>query len=70
LSGSLKQDEANKMKSKNALVATALLFLALAAGTSVSIWGGISSPVKIAMFAFGFSCGIAVGTLIARRPSQ
>jgi hypothetical protein len=27
----------------------------------------VSSPVKIGMFAFGFSAGIMVGTLIARR---
>jgi hypothetical protein len=55
------------MKSKNALIATALLFLVMAVTTSVVLWGDVSSPVKIGMFAFGFSSGIAVGTLIARR---
>ncbi len=55
------------MKSNNALVATALLFLIMATASSVTLWGDVSSPAKIAMFAFGFSSGIAVGTLIARR---
>lgn len=55
------------MKSNRALVTTALLFLLMAAASSVTLWGSITSPVKIAMFAFGFSAGIAVGTLIARR---
>lgn len=55
------------MKSNNALLGTALLFLVLAVSSSVAIWGNVSSPVKIGMFAFGFGCGVAVGTLIARR---
>ena len=55
------------MKSNNALVGTALLFLVMATTTSVVLWGDVSSPVKIGMFAFGFASGIAVGTLIARR---
>ncbi len=55
------------MKSNNALIATALLFLVMAVTTSFVLWGDIASPVKIAMFAFGFSAGIMVGTLIARR---
>jgi hypothetical protein len=55
------------MKSNNALIVTALLFLVMAVTTSVVLWGDVSSPVKIGMFAFGFSSGIAVGTLIARR---
>lgn len=55
------------MKSNNAVIAIALLFLILAAATSVTVWGEISSPVKIAMFAFGFGSGIAAGTMIARR---
>ena len=55
------------MKSNYALLGIALLFLVLAASSSVAIWGNLSSPVKIGMFAFGFGSGIAVGTLIARR---
>jgi hypothetical protein len=43
------------------------LFLVFATVTSITIWGDVSSPVKIGMFAFGFGAGIAVGTLIARR---
>lgn len=55
------------MKSNNALIATALLFLVMAVTTSFVLWGDVSSPVKIGMFAFGFSAGIMVGTVIARR---
>ena len=55
------------MKSNNALAATALLFLMMATASSVTLWGDISSPVKLGMFAFGFGTGIAAGTLIARR---
>jgi len=55
------------MKSNNMLVGIALLFLILAVATSVAIWGDVSTPVKIGMFAFGFGSGIAAGNLIARR---
>jgi hypothetical protein len=55
------------MKSNNTLVGIALLFLILAVAASVAIWGEVTSPVKIGMFAFGFGSGIAAGTLIARR---
>ena len=55
------------MKSNNALIGTALLFLVMAVSASVTLWGNVSSPVKIAMFAFGFATGIMVGTLLARR---
>lgn len=58
------------MKSNNSLVAAALLFLIMAVSSSVTLWGDVASPVKIAMFAFGFSSGIAVGTLIARRTNK
>ncbi|HXD12224.1 MAG TPA: hypothetical protein VN653_19295 [Anaerolineales bacterium] len=58
------------MKSNNSLIGTALLFLIMAVSTSVTLWGSITSPVKIAMFAFGFSAGIAAGTLIARRAQR
>jgi hypothetical protein len=55
------------MKSNNAVIMIALLFLVFATAASITIWGDVSSPVKIGMFTFGFSAGIAVGTLIARR---
>jgi hypothetical protein len=58
------------MKSNNTLVGTALLFLLMAVASSVTLWGDVSSPVKIGMFAFGFSAGIAAGTLIARRTKR
>lgn len=55
------------MKSNKALVGIALLFLILATVSSVTLWGDISSAVKIGMFAFGFGSGVTSGTLIARR---
>ena len=55
------------MKSNNAIIGIALLFLCFAAIASVTIWGDVSSPVKIGMFSFGFGAGIAAGTLIVRR---
>ena len=55
------------MKSNNALIGTALLFLIMAVSSSITLWSEVSSPVKIGMYAFGFATGIAVGTLIARR---
>jgi hypothetical protein len=55
------------MKSNNALIGMALLFLILAVSASITLWSDVSSPVKIGMYAFGFATGVAVGTLIARR---
>ena len=58
------------MKSNNALVGIALLFLILAVAASAEIWGEVSTPVKIGMFAFGFGSGVAAGVLINRRRNQ
>ena len=55
------------MKSNNALIGTALLFLIMAVSSSVMLWGDVSAPVKIGMYAFGFATGVVVGTLIVRR---
>lgn len=55
------------MKSNNTLVGIALLFVVLAATSSVVLWSEIASAVKIGMFAFGFGSGIAAGAIIARR---
>jgi hypothetical protein len=55
------------MKSNNALVGIALLFLILAAATSVVVWSEVAAAVKIGMFAFGFGAGIAAGAFLARR---
>jgi len=55
------------MKSNKSLIATGLLFLAMAVTISTILWSDVTSPVKIAMYAFGFSTGIMVGALIARR---
>jgi len=58
------------MKSNNVVIGIALLCLILTIAASVAVWGDVSSPVKIGMYAFGFATGIAVGTLIARRAKQ
>jgi len=55
------------MKSNTALIVIGLLFLVLAVTSSVTVWGEVSSAVKLGMFAFGFGAGIAAGSLIARR---
>jgi len=55
------------MKSNNALVGMALLFLALAAIVSTVFWNDISSAVKIGMYVLGFSTGVAAGVLLSRR---
>ena len=55
------------MKSNQAVTLIALLFLILATASSITIWGDISSPAKVGMFAFGFGAGIAAVTLIATR---
>ena len=48
------------MKSNNAIVGIALLFLVLAMAASVTLWSDVSSPVKIGMFAFGFGSGMGL----------
>jgi hypothetical protein len=58
------------MKSNNSLIGIALLFLILAVAASAAIWGEVSAPVKIGMFAFGFGSGVAAGVLINRRRNQ
>ena len=55
------------MKSNTSLIVIALLTLVLAVVSSVIVWGEIASAVKIAMYAFGFSSGVGVGALMARR---
>jgi hypothetical protein len=57
------------MKSNNALIVMALVFLIFATASSVVLWADVSSPVKIGMFACGFGAGVMVGTWIARRRS-
>ena len=54
------------MKSNNALIGMALLFLALATLASTLVWSDVSFSVKLGMYAFGFSSGVAAGTLIVR----
>ena len=58
------------MKSNNALIGMALLFLALATLASVLVWSDVSFAIKIGMYAFGFSTGVAAGALITNRRNQ
>jgi len=58
------------MKSNNMLVGMALLFLALVTLASTMIWNDVSFAVKIGMYAFGFSTGVAAGALIVKRRNQ
>ncbi len=58
------------MKSNNAFISMALLFLIFATWASITRWADVSSPVKIGMFAFGFGAGISAGALIVRRKSS
>ena len=54
------------MKSKRSLIGIAILFLALAVTSSITLWAGVSTPARIAMFAFGFGSGVATGGYLAR----
>lgn len=55
------------MKSNNVLIGMALLFLALTALASTVMWSDVSFTVKIGMYAFGFSSGVAAGAVIIRQ---
>lgn len=55
------------MKSNTTLIVIGLLFLVMGVTSSVTVWGEVSSVVKLGMFAFGFGAGIAAGSLMARR---
>ena len=58
------------MKSNNTLIGISVFCLALAVFASAMVWGDVSFPVKVGMFAFGFATGVAAGTLIFKRRSQ
>ena len=60
-------EKENKLKSNNTLIGMALLFLALATLASTLVWNDVSFAVKVGMYAFGFSTGVAAGALIVRR---
>jgi len=54
------------MKSQNALIVLSISFLLFAAVVSVVIWPDVSSPVKIAFFAFGYGAGVTTGAWMAK----
>ena len=58
------------MKSSNAYLGLAIMFLVFAAAFSVVIWRDVSLPARIAFFALGFGSGIATGQWIARRSKK
>jgi hypothetical protein len=53
------------VKSSRSLIPIALLFLVMAASSSVVIWGNVSSAAKIAFFCYGFGSGVATGGALA-----
>ena len=57
------------MKSKNALIAVAIMFLIFAIIFGIVFWGSVSLSAKIAFFACGFGSGISTGRLIGRERS-
>ena len=57
------------MKSKNALIGVAIMFLVLAIAFGIVIWGNVSLSAKIAFFVCGFGSGISTGRLIGRERS-
>ena len=58
------------MKSKNAFLGIATMFLVFAVVFSVVIWKDTSLAAKIAFFVLGFGSGIATGQWIAKRSKQ
>jgi hypothetical protein len=58
------------MKSSNAFLGLAIMFLVFAAVFSVVLWNDVSLAAKIAFFALGFGSGIATGQWIAKRSKQ
>jgi len=57
------------MKSKNSLIAVAIMFLVLAIAFGIVFWGSVSLSAKIAFFACGFGSGICAGRFIGREGS-
>jgi uncharacterized protein YebE (UPF0316 family) len=55
------------MKSNNALVGISVLCLALAVLASALVWSDVTFAVKVGMYAFGFSSGVAAGVLIVKQ---
>lgn len=54
------------MKPNNVLIGMAVLFLALATLASALVWDEVVFAVKVGMYAFGFSTGVAAGVLIVK----
>jgi hypothetical protein len=54
-------------KSNRNLFVIAIMFFIFAAVFSVVFWPEVSLAVKIAMFAFGFGSGIALGGWFSKR---
>ena len=55
------------MKSNNMIVGMSLLCLALAVLASTLVWSDIAFPVKVGMYALGFSMCVLAGALIGGR---
>ena len=55
------------MKSPNAFLGVALMFLCFAIAILVGSWNEVSVAAKIGLFACGFGCGMATGQWLAPR---
>ena len=55
------------MRRRNASIPVAAMFFAFAAAFSVIFWPEVSMAAKLAFFATGMGCGIAIGRLTALR---
>jgi hypothetical protein len=55
------------MKTRNRLLALAIMFFVFAAGFSVIFWGEVSVAAKIGLFALGFGSGLTFGGWVSRR---
>jgi len=58
------------MKSPNAFLGVAFMFLCFAILILVGSWNEVSLAAKIGLFVCGFGCGMATGQWLARRRAR
>ena len=55
------------MRSRNRLLALAIMFFVFAAAFSVMFWSDVSLAAQIGMFVLGFGSGVTFGNWFSRR---
>ena len=55
------------MKTRNGMLALAIMFFVFAAGFSVIFWGEVSLAAKIGLYALGVSSGLMLGGWVSQR---